>query len=799
MIQVNNLPAQLRETGLFCCWRYEERGGKRTKVPYNPRTGGKAQSTNPATFAPLDVALAALERGDYDGIGVGVFGNLGAIDIDHCISGTGEISEMALDIVQTMNAYTEYSPSGKGLRILFTVPESFQYDKARYYINNQKAGLEIYIAGATQKYVTVTGDSLAASLDLEERGEPLGVILEKYMIRPQAKTPTPGPAPLDWGAEIGGAAADLDDLALIQRAKQAKNGARFSALWAGDTTGYKSPSEADIALCNDLAFWTNKDPARMDRLFRQSGLFRPEKWDRPTAGSTYGAITIQNAISTMTGPGYDPRAHFQRKADRTTAPSAAGPLKLADLHPEKNDRYGWNDIGNGNLFADWYKDLARYVPERKKWFVYNGKVWEPDPGNLRTMELCKRLADALVLYALGLPDGALRDDYRDFVERWQKRYNRETVLKDAASVYPVRLEQFDRDPMLFNCRNGTLDLRTRQFRPHSPADMLTLISKVSYDPAARSPLWEKTVADAMQDDAEKIAYLQKALGYGLTGDTSEECFFMLYGPTTRNGKGTIMETYMTLQGGYGKAARPETIAQKDKANSSAPTEDIARLAGARVVNISEPGKQMILSAALVKTLTGRDTIIARFLNENSFEFTPQFKLFINTNHRPKVTDPTIFDSGRVKVLPFERHFTEAEQDKGLKKKLRKAANLSGLLNWCLDGLWMMKETGLEPPPAVQAATADYQRDSDKVARFVAEMLEPDPTGEIRTEDAYQVYQSWCARNGQYSEGMPAWKQRMEAHTMIKRKRPAGAPHSASKISLILGVKWKVGPAGSGNF
>lgn len=788
-MQISNLPAALRETGLFCCWRYETRPGqdKPAKVPYNPRTGGRAQSTNPATFAPFSAALAALERGKYDGIGVGVFGNLAAIDIDRCISDNGQLSDLARDIMETMQAYTEYSPSWNGLRILFTVPEGFEYDKSRYYINNQAAGLEVYIAGSTQRFVTVTGNKRTSCAGLEERGEQLLPLLERYMVRPRAKRTA--------AAATGRAApAALDDLALVEKIRRSRDGAKFSALWAGDASGYQSHSEADLALCNILSWWTNKDPARVDKLFRESGLYREDKWNRPTAGSTYGAITITEAVNTTQG-GYDPQAHFQRKAAQTAVP-AAGPLKLADLHPEKNDRYGWNDIGNGNLFADWYKDLARYVPERKKWFVYSGKVWEPDPGSLRAMELCKRLADALVLYALGLPDGAVRDGYRDFVERWQKRYNRETILKDAASVYPVRLDQFDRDPMLFNCRNGTLDLRTREFRPHAPADMLTLISKASYDPAAQAPLWEKTVADAMSGDPEKTVYLQKALGYGLTGDTSEECFFMLYGPTTRNGKGTIMETYMTLQGGYGKAARPETIAQKDKANSSAPTEDIARLAGARVVNISEPGKQMILSAALVKTLTGRDTIMARFLNENSFEFTPQFKLFINTNHRPKVTDPTIFDSGRVKVIPFERHFTEAEQDKGLKKKLRKAANLSGLLNWCLDGLWMMRETGLEPPAAVQAATADYRKDSDKIARFVDEMMEPDPLGEIRTEDAYQAYQEWCSRNGQRSEAMPAWKQRMETHTVIRRQRPQGAGKTASKLSLILGQKWRGGPGWS---
>ena len=136
---------------------------------------------------------------------------------------------------------------------------------------------------------------------------------------------------------------------------------------------------------------------------------------------------------------------------------------------------------------------------------------------------------------------------------------------------------------------------------------------------------------------------------------------------------------------------------------------------------------MVLSASLVKTLTGRDTINARFLNENSFEFVPQFKLFINTNHLPKVTDPTVFDSGRVKVVPFNRHFSEEEQDKTLKRRLRQTENLSGILNWCLDGLRLLQETGLDAPRTVREATAQYRRDSDKIARFVDEMMEKTQT------------------------------------------------------------------------
>ena len=192
MTLTNNLPAALRASGLFCCWRYEERDGKRTKVPYNPRTGGRAQSTNPTTFVPMNTAEAV--QGQYDGLGVGVFDRLGAIDIDHCISEQGELSPTAVEIMDAMDAYTESSPSGYGLRILFTVPKGFVYDKDKFYINNQKAGIEVYIAGSTNKFVTVTGDTFTPGRDLEERGEQLKAVLEKFMRRP-AKGPKPTQLP----------------------------------------------------------------------------------------------------------------------------------------------------------------------------------------------------------------------------------------------------------------------------------------------------------------------------------------------------------------------------------------------------------------------------------------------------------------------------------------------------------------------------------------------------------------------------------------------------------------------------
>lgn len=776
MIYPHNLPPQLQREALFCCWRYEERKGKRTKVPINPRTGGNAQSTNPTTFASLAEALAALERQQLDGIGVGIFGSLGAIDIDHCIDDGGVISDMALDIIGIMGSYWEVSPSGHGVRILFSA-SGFQYDKKRYYINCQQLGLEVYIAGCTNKYVTVTGSTSTPGMKLEERGAQLVTVLEKYMVRSGKKKAAAPPRP--------SGAVDLDDLTLINKAKKSRSGSAFSALWDGDTAGYKSHSEADLALCNALAFWTNCDAGWMDRLFRQSGLMR-DKWDRPQSGSTYGAITIQNAISECRG-GYDPNSYFRQKADRITTQKQGGTMKLADLNPERNDRYPWNDIGNGYLFADWYREQARYVPERKKWYVYTGRVWEPDTGNLKVMELCKKLADDLVCYALSLQEGAERDSYRKSVEWWQQRNHRETILKDAASVYPVKFSDFDADPYLFNCINGTLDLRTRELRAHSPGDMLTMVSGVKYDPDARPELFERFISDVTQGDRETATYIQKVLGYCLTGDTSEECYYTLYGATTRNGKSTMLETFLKLLGDYGRSAKPETFARKERANGSGPSEDLARLAGARMVSVAEVPRNMPLDASLMKTITGGDTIAARYLNENSFEYRPQFKLIFNTNWLPSASDVTLFSSDRVHVIPFERHFTEAERDKTLKARLAAPASLSGVLNWCLDGLYLWRETGIEPSQAVKKSTVQYQLDSDRMAQFIAEELEKGPDFEVKSAEVFVRYKLWCDRNNYRPGSDKTWKDDMKRLVVFDKKRPRGG---GAATNVIVGYRLK---------
>ncbi|MEG3072109.1 MAG: phage/plasmid primase, P4 family [Candidatus Syntrophopropionicum ammoniitolerans] len=429
--------------------------------------------------------------------------------------------------------------------------------------------------------------------------------------------------------------------------------------------------------------------------------------------------------------------------------------------------------------------MARFVPERKKWFVYDGRVWASDTGNLKVMNLCKSLANQIMYYALSITDENLRKSYIKSAGKWQERRTREIILRDAQDVYPLSMSEFDKDVYLLNCLNGTLNLKDGNFYPHKASDYITKIAGVNYDPNAVCNRWIDFVDEVMCGDKEKAEFFQKSLGYALTGDTCYESMFILFGSTTRNGKGTSMETFLNICGDYGRTSRPETIGMKINSSGSAPSEDVARLAGARFVNISEPDRKLVLSAALLKSLTGNDTINARFLHENSFDFRPQFKIFINTNHLPMVTDLTLITSGRVKIIPFERHFEEWEQDKNLKKLFSEEENLSGILNWVIEGYRKIQTDGFKVPATVRQATLDYHKENDKIGLFVEERLTKDANAEERTSALYFAYQNWCRNNGYYTENARNFKSSLASIGRIARKRPKAG---GGMTTLLIGYK-----------
>jgi putative DNA primase/helicase len=757
----NKIAKEIKEKGRFCLWRYEERQGRRTKVPYQ-LSGMRVSSKNIQHFTSFEEALKVAPQ--YDGIGMGVLSPFAAVDIDDCVK-EGKRSELAEDVIKTLDSYTEYSPSGKGVRIIFKV-QNFSFDKSRYYINNQKIGLEIYAPDATNRFVTLTGNTICAK-EPEYRDEKLQLLLERYMKRD----------PFLSSPQLTIPGSYLEDESVIQKAQKSRQKDKFLRLWQGDISGYASPSEADLALASILAFWCGGDIKQMDRLFRKSGLMR-DKWQR----EDYRIFTLERAIKSCTS--------FYRPVRISSATEDFDNIseRLQKLNLLNNPRYRFGDIGFGRLFADIYKGICRFVPERKKWYVFNGKFWQADIAGLKSMELCKSLADNLLKYALTISEEHLRTNFLKECGRWQQRRFRETYLKEAQSVYPLSFRTFDEDRYLLNCQNGTLDVRTMEFHEHKPSDFLSKITGASYLSDAHSERFHQYIDEIMSSDKEKAKFLQKSLGYAVTGDTRYECLFFLYGESSRNGKGTLMESVLNVLGDYGKAVRPETIAQKRFTNSQAPSEDIARLVGIRLANISEPGRGLLLNVAQVKTMTGNDTLNARFLHENSFDFEPQFKIYINTNYLPAVNDMTLFSSGRVLIIPFDRHFNESEQDKSLKERFAKPDVQSAILNWLIKGYRLLQEEGLKPPKAVLESTQSYARESNKVMQFMEEMLIQDPKAETRTAKVYDAYRTWCGRNGLFPENNRNFNHELRKVANVARKRPKAGGNSTT---LLLGYRLNV--------
>lgn len=784
------VPQELRENAKWCCWGYRDKDGRRTKIPFNPHTGGKAKSNDPTTFGTFAEAEAALKRGGkkYDGLGVGLFGNLVGIDIDHCCT-DGELSPVARKVVSLVGSYAELSPSGTGVHIYCTA-DGFEIDRERYYIKNPRNGVEFYAAGSTNRFLTVTGVPLNTE-GLNVRSTELDDILELYMQRPRKTAADTASAMSTESTEDpeddDPISADLDDTIVLDRMWRSEKGSTLKRLWDGDwQQGYKSQSEADQALCNHLAFWTRKNVTQMDRLFRKSGLMR-DKWDEQRGAETYGQKTLRNAVSDCTEvwiPGY-------RSIEPGGQQAALDFLTREDvIH---NRRYTHDDVGAGYLLADFLKPFARPVPERKSWRVYDGRRWKNDVGGKTVESFAKDMSRALATYAATLEDKDMQE-YLSWAARWAKQTNRKTYLYEATSVWPVSEGDFDNDPWLLNLNNGTLDLRTLKLHDHNPDDLITQFAPVDYNPAAVCPRWgsfirevtEPGSAECGNDKAtvwgEKAAFLQTFLGYCLSGDTSAEAFLVLYGATSRNGKSVLCESVQAVLGDYSRTMAADSLMTAKFRDGSRPSEDIARLAGSRMVSVGEIQQGSKLDASRVKTLTGGDTVNARFLGENSFEFTPHFKLLLHTNHLPQCSDLSVFDSGRALVLPFSRHFEEHEQDRNLKKLFREPANQSGILNWLIQGLREYREHGLHAPAAVKAATAEYRRDSDKVAQFTEDRLHRKPDAAVRLTLVYSAYKLWCVDSGCYPESISVFKRKLlTTGLLIEKRRPSSTEGATPMI------------------
>ena len=714
---LDSIPQDLRTRPQWVCWRYENRDGSRTKVPVTP-TGKNASTTDPHTWSSFDAAISASVN--FNGIGFVFTGEHTGVDLDHAIDDSGQLKPWAAEIVKDCSTYAEISPSRLGVHLISkgSLPEGWPGRKRNYH----DGAVEIY---SSARYFTVTGQRIdTAPATIEDLS---AFVIELYK-------------------KLGGTDGNGNGTRKLQtftdsiedRLQVALRDSVFSRLWYGDKSGNNNDdSAADLAFCNKLVFYFGPDPDLIDRLFRQSKLYR-EKWER--AG--YRQSTINKAIE-GTSDTYTPKqkgSYAESQPEARHEPIDDPAEKNADeIRPVK-----YSDDALADKFSDRYKQDLRYVPSWG-WLEWTGQRWLriTDVAVMdRARPLCREIAeecrtDELISQAkrealarsiasaktVAAVVGLARGDYRHYSE----------------------VHQWDVDLWLFNTPGGTIDLRTGNLREHRRDDRITKIANAT--PKDDCPTWKAFLKHITDGDQKLEAYLQRLAGYAMVGDPQEECLDFFYG-SGGNGKGTYLATIEYLFGEYATVADAETFVESNGGNKH-PC-DIAKLAGRRLVISNEVDEGQRWDEARIKNLTGRDVMTARFMRQDFFDFMPQFTLIIAGNHKPglKTVDESI--RRRFHLVPFTVTIPAEQQNTNLKNELR--AEADGILAWavagCLDWQWQR----LNPPEAVLAATTEYLQSEDIFEIWLTECCIRGPQHEEQTALLCESFRRWKQERGEQPLG-----------------------------------------------
>jgi putative DNA primase/helicase len=448
------------------------------------------------------------------------------------------------------------------------------------------------------------------------------------------------------------------------------------------------------------------------------------------------------------------------------------PAKRAELLSKSarpGVEYNLTDLGNARRLVGLFGEDIRYCYAWGKWLIWNGSRWEKD-GNGGIFRKAKDTVATIYSEAANAQDSEERKSLARHAasSESEARLRAMVSLAESEEGIPVKTDQLDADPWLLNCANGTVDLRTSELHPHQRENLITKIVPVEYAPAAECPAWIDFLQKIFSGNGNLITFIQKALGYSLTGSTREQIVFFLYG-SGANGKSTLINIIMALMGDYALQTPAETFLQADRGNSI--PNDIARLKGARFVAAVEAGEGRRLSEALIKQLAGGDTVAARFLHQEYFEFNPQCKIYFATNHKPRIagTDHAIWR--RVRLIPFNVTISEQEQDKDLPDKLRQ--ELPGILAWAVRGCLGWQELGLGVPDEVAAATEYYRAEMDVIGGFIEDNCIVQPYAKVSIKQIYESYSKWCISAGEKLLSQRNFSGKLEEKGFIKDRGTGG--------------------------
>jgi P4 family phage/plasmid primase-like protien len=463
--------------------------------------------------------------------------------------------------------------------------------------------------------------------------------------------------------------------------------------------------------------------------------------------------------------------HFNKINSPISLGMEKKPMKQETSTKKEKKAFKNTDLGNAERFFHHQGDSFKYNTTFGKWFIWDGKRWAEDRTQ-RIIQMGMKEIRNIYKEAYEEEDEEKRKAIADHARRSESKGRLEAMISMAQSFAPILPDSLDQNEWMFNCKNGVVDLKTGALQPHNRELMMTKISDVSYDAQADCPTWKAFLNDVFQDEQgnvkqDTIDFLQKAVGYSLTGSTREQVLFFLYG-SGRNGKSSFMNIIKEILGDYGKQTNAETFTVKksDRVNN-----DIAALKGARLVAATESEDDSRLAESLVKQLTGGEPIQARFLHQEFFEYVPQFKLFFTTNHKPVIKGSDLGIWRRIRLIPFTVTIPEEKIDRNLPEKLRD--EMPGILRWCVEGCLKWQREGLTVPEEVQKATDSYRDEMDTLGNFIRENCIENETAKGLSSEIYRKYTAWCSENGEYEITKTKFNRKLEERGFKKCRDTKG--------------------------
>jgi len=439
---------------------------------------------------------------------------------------------------------------------------------------------------------------------------------------------------------------------------------------------------------------------------------------------------------------------------------------------------GETDTDNAERFARRFADRVAWCPE-VGWLAYDGRRWAPDatPTCIERAKSAARLIASEIEY---LTESERKTARGNFSKMSLSKSALERMLDLSKGLLTIEHSWFDSDPYVLNCLSGTIDLHTGELSEHDPRDYLTKLAPVDYRPDAECPQFKMFLNQITARQRSLKGYLRRAIGYSLTGSTREQVFFFCYGPSGSNGKSTLLNLIRDMLGDYGRHTPTETLMVKQYDNSI--PNDLARLAGVRMVTAVETNAGKQLDEARVKAITGGEKVTARFMRAEYFEYVPQFKLWFGANDRPRVRGTDTAMWRRIRVVPFNVQIPESDRDDTLPEKLRE--EYPGILAWAVRGCVAWQQKGLSEPEAVSRATTQWYQAADHVKRFLGDEIIADFDSITASASLFDRYGEWCRRNGETPLDQKKLNSRLQdGHDLTLTRSRRGSDWKGIKLRL----------------